>query len=187
MLAGKYLTRICEGLEFKRIAGRVEQKHGCLFADFAMETDTGFNHERDTCFLQPSGQRFPLRHIKDKTKVRYRYVMAIDSIVGILKAAFGREVRNDLMPEQIEVDPAVTGSSFRAFKQTAIEHACLFQVMYRKGEVEARIAGGHAGGQVLLFSKHPFHDVEFITHIEVAVLQRASNVQANQEQQAKGK
>ena len=86
-LPGKYLSRIGEGLELKCIAGRVEQKHGCLFADFAAET-------------------------------------------------------------------------------------C--------------IAGGHAGSYNFLFSKHPFHDVEFITHIEVAVLQCAGNVQDNQEQQAEG-
>ena len=45
-----------EGLEFKRISARIEQEHGCLFADLALETDVGFDHEAGTEGLRRSAR-----------------------------------------------------------------------------------------------------------------------------------
>ena len=45
------MPHIGECLEFQCIAGRVQQKHGCLFTDFPAKTDIRFNDEVDTFTL----------------------------------------------------------------------------------------------------------------------------------------
>jgi hypothetical protein len=42
-LAGKELVWVLEGLQLDCIVGGIEKEHGCLFADFSLETDIGFN------------------------------------------------------------------------------------------------------------------------------------------------
>lgn len=53
MLFREYPCRIGKRLELQRIAGRVKQEQGGLFADLALETDIRLDDESDAGALQP--------------------------------------------------------------------------------------------------------------------------------------
>ena len=62
--------------------------------------------------------------------------MPIHCIVVDAGFARGIEVRDDLVPEEIEVHPFGGASTFGAAEQLAIEAARGGEVVYRNGEVE---------------------------------------------------
>ncbi len=45
---------------------------------------------------------------------------------------------DDLVPEEVEIDPFVTGSTFRTTEHTAVKGARPVQVVNGKGQVETR-------------------------------------------------
>jgi hypothetical protein len=53
-------------------------------------------------------------------------------------------MRHDLMPEEVEIDPVIRGTTLPTAKQTAIESAGLCKVPDGKGKMKAGPLG-HAG------------------------------------------
>ena len=55
-------------------------------------------------------------------------------------AALGRQMRDDLMAVQVEIDPLLGAAAFRAAEQLAVEAARGGKIVDREGEVEGRQA-----------------------------------------------
>ena len=62
--------------------------------------------------------------------------MLIHVIAGGIAAALWSKMRDNLMPEEIEVDPLIAKPAFAAAHDFAIELARLWDVIDRKGEME---------------------------------------------------
>jgi hypothetical protein len=133
----KELADIGEGFEFEGIACGIEEEHGCLFADFAFEADVGLDDKSGSGVAETLGESFPLLHREDYTEVRDGDVVAVDGIVMRLVAVGGRlEVRDDLVAEEIEVDPLCGAAAFGAAEGGSIECAGGVEVINGKGDVK---------------------------------------------------
>ncbi len=62
--------------------------------------------------------------------------MTVDRIVVGVGGLVRGEMRDDLMPVEIEVDPGVTAATLGQTKDTAVKVACLGDITYGKGEME---------------------------------------------------
>ena len=78
-----------------------------------------------------------------------RYVMAIDGTALLVTALVGRQVRNDLVTVEVEVDPFRSAASFGATQQVAIEGARLGDVPHRKCKMEWDALSGFGHGVVV--------------------------------------
>jgi hypothetical protein len=68
----------------------------------------------------------------------HRNVVAIDRVGGLVAGVAGRQVRDDLVAVEVEIDPFVRGTPLGAAEQRAVEVARLLEAVDRKGEVEER-------------------------------------------------
>ena len=85
----------------------------------------------------------PVQH---DAEVRHRHVVAVDLVVVVGGPGRG-EVGDDLVAEEVEVDPLGAGPAFRTAQQAAVERARRGEVVDREGEVEGGDAG-HGWGSV---------------------------------------
>lgn len=130
-----------ERLELQSVSGRVAEEHRCLLARLPLEADVRRDAELDPSRLHPGGQRLPVGHAQHDAEVRHRHLMTVDRIAGRLRPGIGVEVRDDLVPAKIEVDPVVAAAPLAAAQHVAIEGACRRQIVDRKGEVEGAKLG----------------------------------------------
>src|SRR5262245_10979506 len=112
----KELRRVLEGLEFERVARRIVEEERRLFADFAAEADARLDHEARATGAQSLGQRFPGLPRQHDAEMRHGYILAVD-FVEVQRASRGIEVRDELMTEEIEVDPLPRAASLRAAEE----------------------------------------------------------------------
>jgi len=73
--------------------------------------------------------------------MRHWHIFAIDRISLALRHRLGREVRDDLMPVQIEVDPMLGTATLGAAQQISIESAGGRDIV--DGESEVKRWDGH--------------------------------------------
>ena len=104
-LLGEELRHIGEGFELERVAGGVIEEHGGLFADFAFEADVGFDLEVDAGVTGAVGQGLPDGHLEDDAEVGNRDGVTVDRVGVALAGGVRGEVRDDLVTEEVEVDP----------------------------------------------------------------------------------
>jgi hypothetical protein len=83
------LADVGEGLEFERIARRVEKKHCRLFARLALEADVGLDDEAHASCDQFLGQPLPFRHRQHGAEMAHRDLVAID-VAGVPVPGFAR-------------------------------------------------------------------------------------------------
>jgi hypothetical protein len=110
------LGDVSECFELERIACGVEEEHSCLLSHLAFEANLGFHDERDAGATEAIRQRLPGFHWKDDAEVGNGNVMAVDGIlVSFAGAVFrgGLEMRDDLVAEQVEVDPVRGAAALR--------------------------------------------------------------------------
>ncbi len=117
-------AEVVEALELQRIAGRIEEKHGSLLAHFALKANVGFDHKHHARTLQPFRERLPLVHREHDAEVGDWHVVPVDwiAMLGLccrFPAMF--DVRDDLVPKQIEVDPLRSTPALRAAKNCPIK------------------------------------------------------------------
>gem|GEM_PF-6160563 len=144
----KHLADVPERFELECIAGRIEEKHRCLFARLAFEPDVGLDHKFCIEVPESAGEFFPLVPFQHHAKMGDRNVMAIDRI-GVRLA--GRlpaidQMGNNLVTEKIEIDPAITAAAHPASQPVGIELAGCIEVVDREGKVKwlnGSLAGGH--------------------------------------------
>lgn len=114
---------VLERLEFKRVAGWVEEKHRRLFTRFTLEADMRLDNEFGVRGLEPVGERVPLAHAENDAEMATRHIVTVHIARFRHGAFFGRKMRNNLMPIKIEVDPMIGSATLLATKQTEIERA----------------------------------------------------------------
>ena len=133
---GKKILQRRKGLELDGVARWIEKKHGRLLARLTFEPDVRLNHKMRTCSAEFVRQCLPLRHVQHSTKVAHRDIVTINS-AGVFVATFiRREVSNDLVTVEIEVNPIGRTPAFRAAQQIAIKLACNSNVVDWKCEVK---------------------------------------------------
>ena len=85
---------------------------------------------------QTLGERLPRAPFHHDAEVRHGHVVAIDFVVMDVRLARGIQVRDDLVPEEIEVHPFGGAAPFGAAEKLAVETARGGEVMNRDGEME---------------------------------------------------
>jgi len=65
----------------------------------------GLNHEPGAGSGQPVGKGLPIRQGQHDTEMRHRHVMAIDRVQVRPLGPGRRQMGDDLMAEQVEIDP----------------------------------------------------------------------------------
>ncbi len=78
----------------------------------------------------------PIALVEHDAKVRHRHFFAVDGIRHALLHPVGREMRDDLVSEQVEVDPMIGAAPLGAAEQLTIEVTSRGEVVDREGEVE---------------------------------------------------
>jgi len=136
-LFGEELSDVGECFELESIACGIEEEHGCLFADLAFEADIGLDDEGDACAAKAVGEGFPVFHGQHDAEVRDGDIVAVDGVVvGFPVGGGGLEMRDDLMAEEIEVDPLRGAASFRAAEDGSVEGAGCIEVVDGEGDVK---------------------------------------------------
>src|SRR5687767_7574072 len=114
------LRRILERLELECISRGIEQEHCRLLADLTTEADAGFDNEADSDITKARGERMPLGPIKHDAEVRHRHIFSID-FVEVHQLSARSKMRDELMPEEIEVDPFLRATPFGTGEAASIE------------------------------------------------------------------
>lgn len=68
----------------------------------------------------------------------HRHLFAVNLVCPFHCPREGAQMGDDLMPEEVEVDPFGSRSSFRTTEHFAVKGARLVQVMDGKGQVKTR-------------------------------------------------
>jgi hypothetical protein len=68
--------------------------------------------------------------------MRHRHVMAVDRVGRLRRARVRRQMRDDLVPEQVEVDSRIARPPLRTAQHTTVKGARRGKVMDGKGEME---------------------------------------------------
>src|SRR5689334_2356480 len=97
-LRREQLVDAAEGFEFQRIAGRVAEEHGRLFADLAGEADMRRDAEDDARGVQARCQSVPIIPLQHDAEMRNRYVMAVNRVRDRSRTGGGIQMRDDLVP-----------------------------------------------------------------------------------------
>lgn len=131
---------ILEGLEFQGVATGIEEKHRGLFSRLSLKADVGFDDEFDALFLQAIRQGLPAVHRQYDAEMRNGNAVTVDG-VDVCGDASCRtngwiQVADDLVTEEIEVDPGLVAAAFTATEQVAIKGPGLGDVTHLKGEVK---------------------------------------------------
>jgi hypothetical protein len=71
-------------------------------------------------------------------------ITVVAGLNGVGLRGLRGQMRDDLVAIEVEVDPVVPATPFRAPEQPAVKGAGLAQVSHREGQVEARKAHGPA-------------------------------------------
>ena len=132
------LGGVGHGLELERVPGGVAKEHCRLLAGLAFEAHRRRNHELGTRALQPLGQRAPLVHRQDDSKMRHRHIIAVDRIGCPPPDRIGREVSDDLMAIEVEINPMIRAPALAAAEQAAVKATRRSQVVDRESEMEGR-------------------------------------------------
>ena len=137
---------IGKGFEFQRVATGVFEKHRVLFAGFSFEANVWFDDEVINKRANTIGERVPHVDFEDDTEMRNRDCMVIDRVVVLgdaaLRAQCRVEVRDQLVAEEIEIDPRGVAASFGQSHFDAIEFACFIDVTDLDGEMKRGKHGG---------------------------------------------
>ena len=83
------------------------EKHRRLLAHLSLETNIGLDHKYGLRVPHPVRKRAPLRHCQHHAKMRHGDIMAIDGVMRPDAARRWIEMGDNLMPEEIEIDPMI--------------------------------------------------------------------------------
>jgi len=137
ILACKQLRWVLERFEFQRVAGRVVQKECGLFAHESWKTDMRFDFKALAGLTQALHERMPLRPFEDHAEMRHRYLMPVDGVRGLhVRPGAGIQMRNELMTEQIEIDPMGIATTLGTAEDRAVKSSRRTQVMDRNREMK---------------------------------------------------
>ncbi len=84
----------------------------------------------------PVRQRLPISHCQHHAEMRHRHVMAIHRIGDRHGLCCGVKMGDDLMPEQVEINPLRGTAPLRTAQYATVKGACGGKIVNGKGEVE---------------------------------------------------
>lgn len=117
----EHLRKILERLELERIAAGIEKEHRRLLADLALEAHVRLNDEVDAGRDELLREGVPLRHGEYHAEMAHRHLIAVHR-AGLPVTRFIRcEVRDNLVPIEVEIDPGIGAAAFGAAEQAAVE------------------------------------------------------------------
>ena len=109
-----------------------------LLAHLAGKTHARLDDELHALLAKARGEGMELVPLQHHAKVRHRHVVAVHRI-RVVGAGFGRaQMGNDLVAEEVEVDPFAAAAAFRAAEHAAVKRARTRQVVDREGKVKRR-------------------------------------------------
>jgi hypothetical protein len=132
----EYLSVLGKRLELQRISRRVDKEHGPLLAWLADESHVWWDHELDLLLSKAFREELEIIDGQNDAEVWHRNVVAIDGIVRD-RRTLGNEVRDDLMPEQVPIDPVGCRPALATAKNLAVEGACGLEVVDGDCQMEA--------------------------------------------------
>lgn len=139
LLGREQLALVTERLELQRVTGGVTEEHRRLLSRRPDEPDLWRDEELDPSTAQAVGEVVPVPPLKHHAKVWDRDVVTVDRVdVACWELGGLYEVCDDLMPEQVEVDPPITRPPNPATEVVHIEPARGGEVVDREGVVERR-------------------------------------------------
>src|SRR5215469_5246764 len=131
---------IGEGLEFERVAGRVEDEERRLLPGQALEARAGLDHPFHVLAPEPCGECGPLGEPEHHATVRHRDALAVDRVVVRADAPVRAECRvqmaDELVAVEIEVHPVVRTASLGAAQHATVEGARLGDVAHLERDVK---------------------------------------------------
>ena len=135
-LSCKKLTDIGERFELKRISSRIEEEHRSLFAHLTLEPNIGFNHKVNPGSSQPIRKRLPIVHRQHDAEVRNWNIVAIHRIVVRLLRRTRLQMRNNLVAEEIEIDPLRRTSSLCTSQRASVKSTSSIEIIDRKRDMK---------------------------------------------------
>jgi hypothetical protein len=141
-LFGEELADIGKRFELEGIACRVEKEHGGLFADLALEAKVWLDDEIDARTAKAPSQSLPLLHRKNDSEVGNGNVVAVHRVVvGVVFARLRLQMRDDLVTEEVEVDPLSRTTALATTQRCAVEAASGVKII--DGEGDMKRSEGH--------------------------------------------
>ena len=152
---------IAQRLELERVPAGIEEEHRRLFPDLPLEAHVRLDEEVDARAPDFLRERRPLLHAEHHAKVTDGNGVAIDGVRSGGARLFGRQVGDNLMAEEVEVDPIGRRASLRATQELSVESTGLGEARDGKCQVKRR-AARHVrddrrpfGGRPAIRDKHP--------------------------------
>lgn len=124
----KDVFRVFEAFELQRVAAGVSQKHCGLLARFSFEAQARFDNEGEPCRFQPFRQCMEFIPRDDTSEMRHGNSDAIHLTCVARGGNGAREVRGNLMPEEIKIHPGLRASPFAALHDVTIEAPGLLKI-----------------------------------------------------------
>ena len=134
---GEELCRVREGFEFQSVACGIKEEHGGLLAYLSFEADVGLDDKGDVGGSEAVCEGLPGLHRENDAEVRHGDFVSVHGIVVLDGRASARlVVRNDLVTEEVEVDPLRGATAFRTAKGGAVKMARGGEIVDGEGDVE---------------------------------------------------
>tara|TARA_B100000123_G_scaffold91010_1_gene66102 strand:- start:364 stop:1047 length:684 start_codon:yes stop_codon:yes gene_type:complete len=135
-LVGENHRRITECLEFKTIASRIFDKERALFARFTLKADFRFEKKRHIGGFQAIGKVMPDIPFQNRTEMRDRNRITIDSASTLVLTGFGADMGRQLMTKEIKINPCLGRTSFGTAKNVDVKGAGIGNRFDREGQME---------------------------------------------------
>ena len=115
-----------------------------MLTDLALEARVGLDDKSHTGAAQAFGQALPVRLGEYDAEVRHGNVVAINGIavIRVIYCGPGFVMSDDLMAEEVKVDPVFRAAALRQTENRAVKMACSLEIVDGEGKVK-RVQGGH--------------------------------------------
>ena len=107
---------------------------GYLFAGFACKAGVRCDAEHDASRLDAHCQCGPIGYRQHNSEMRHRHIVTVDRVCRFISTR--RVVDDQLMPEEIEIDPVLARSAFGATERVTVEAPCRRQIIDRNRQME---------------------------------------------------
>lgn len=135
-LSREYHRIVGKTLELQGIAAGVAKEHCGLLTDLPRKTHVRLDAEHGACGAQPFGQSVPVGAFQHHTEMRHRNIVAVDRIAVLFSGTPRRKMRDDLMTEQIEVNPAIGTTALFTSEHLSIKRSRGRKAVDGKGQME---------------------------------------------------
>ena len=134
----KEAASISETFKFDSVSGWVFQEHRSLFSRLAFKANVGFDDKFNVVASQSINQFAPTVHVENDSKMRNRNLVAVDRVLDRPVTRFRIDVTNQLVSEEVEVDPCCVAATFGAAEDFTVELSRFAEISHRDCEMKWR-------------------------------------------------